>query len=191
MNLFVYWSLVSEREHPRSLAWQGQALSPLSSEPYLSAPLPLGRWITCVLIAPQHLLTDTKQTRLASLFRFLGLSSSLCSQGISLPISSDLGHPGWSYLPASKIDGERSTIIVETRNRLEFAWNGIPVLSVIRVSACVERWVWGRGCISKFSFKAKTLRKQTQKPAVRLSDKKELRIRMQRAWLNFAFIYEA
>lgn len=67
---------MSEREYPCSLAWQGQALSPLSSEPYLSAPLPLGRWITCVLIAPQHLLTDTKQTRLASLFRFLGPSSS-------------------------------------------------------------------------------------------------------------------
>lgn len=148
MYLFVYQLFQSGNTHAH---WHGGAwfsASPTSrlAEPWEEMSCSSGQSTGVPAVPP-----TPNQPGLANLFSFPGFSLSLHSQGICPEISSELGPIRWSYVPASKVEEERSKVFVEIQNQLEFALNSIPVLSVISVSACMESCVWGRR-ISTLSF---------------------------------------
>lgn len=193
--MFVYLLIVSERDTPPPHACQQARFSgPLSasptslfSEPWKEVSHPPGQITASAPGVPQPSAPICRHQ--------MNWGWQICSdsQSFFIPRVAGLVLKGGLIFLFLKWTKTGNKIFVETSNQLEFASNRIPVV-ISDLCVCLWRKL-GLGKRKKFEiffFKAETLRKKTQKPAIQLSDKKEQRTRTQRGrQMNITFRYEA
>ena len=201
--LFICWLFKRGTPPPPHACQQGQILRALIGKSYLSVQWALERGVTssradyCFCSRRPSALSSHLQTPnelgLADLFWFPELFYPSGCRAFAQRSHWRLVLKGGLIFLFLKWTKTGNKIFVETSNQLEFASNRIPVV-ISDLCVCLWRKL-GLGKRKKFEiffFKAETLRKKTQKPAIQLSDKKEQRTRTQRGrQMNITFRYEA